>query len=90
MQLLQLLFHWNTYLYPVQRISLTYLLLLLLINSVGLFSCKKEDFTDDPSAKLEFSTDTVMFDTVFTTVGSATEVFIVYNRQNQPIRISSI
>jgi hypothetical protein len=68
----------------------TLLLLPCLLFLFSVMGCKKEDFTDDPAARLEFSTDSVMFDTVFTTVGSATEVFVVYNRQNQPVRISSI
>ena len=31
----------------------------------------------------------VIFDTVFTTVGSS-EVFVVYNRNDQPVKVSSI
>ena len=53
-------------------------------------SCKKEEFSTDGNAKLEFSQDTIIFDTVFTQVGSSTEVFTVYNRKNQAIKISSI
>ena len=64
--------------------------LTLLLSALLLSDCRKDDFSDDPSATLEFSTDTVMFDTVFTTVGSATEIFTVYNPQNKPVRISSI
>lgn len=42
------------------------LLPLFLFSFVLLWSCRKEDeFTTDASAKLSFSTDTVMFDTVF-------------------------
>lgn len=52
--------------------------------------CRKDEFSDDPSLTLEFSTDTVQFDTVFTTVGSATEVFTIYNRSNRALNISSI
>lgn len=56
-----------------------------------LFSCKKEDdIITDPSARLEFSTDSVSFDTVFTTVGSFTKQLKVYNRNNKKIRISNI
>ena len=39
------------------------------------FSCKKEEFETSGGVLLTFSQDTVMFDTVFTTVGSSTEVF---------------
>lgn len=56
-----------------------------------LFSCKKSDKTD-PSTdlKLSFSTDTVYFDTVFTTVGSITKRLLVYNENKNSIMISSI
>jgi len=54
------------------------------------FSCKKDNFITDSSAKLEFSTDTVMFDTVFTTIGSTTQQFKIYNRHNEFVKVSSI
>jgi len=54
-------------------------------------SCRKDtDIITDNSAMLEFSTDSVEFDTVFTTVGSATQNFVIYNRNSKPINISSI
>lgn len=53
-------------------------------------SCKKDKVITDASAKLEFSRDSILFDTVFTTVGSVTAAFKVYNRSSQPIIISSI
>lgn len=53
-------------------------------------SCRKEPLITQPDAKLEFSADTVTFDTVFTSVGSTTIPFKVYNRHNRPIRISSV
>lgn len=50
--------------------------------------CKKDTlFSTDA---LEFSMDTVVFDTVFTTVGSATRRFKVYNRSNRPVKISTV
>lgn len=53
-------------------------------------SCKKNDFITDANAKLQFSKDTVMFDTVFNGVGSAARYFIVYNPHSSPINISKI
>jgi len=54
-------------------------------------SCKKDDsFDTNPALKLEFSSDTIIFDTVFTTIGSITEQIRVYNRNDQKISISSI
>ncbi len=56
-----------------------------------IFSCRKEDLiTDDASAKLTFSTDSILFDTVFTTIGSVTKQLKVYNYNDKTIRISSI
>lgn len=39
---------------------------------------------------LEFSVDTLVFDTVFTTVGSATRRFKIYNPSNRAVEIESI
>jgi len=65
-------------------------LFLLLIIAV-LQSCKTDlDVTTSTAAKLEFSTDTILFDTVFTTVGSITKRIKIYNRNNSAINISKI
>ncbi len=54
-------------------------------------SCRKENSADDdPSIKLSFSTDSIVFDTIFTTVGSVTKYLKVYNRHDKRINISSI
>ncbi len=54
-------------------------------------SCRKdEDFIEDSSAKLGFSTDSLMFDTVFTTMGSVTKQIRIYNPNDKSIRIKSI
>jgi hypothetical protein len=56
-----------------------------------LYSCGPEEvFLTDPAARLAFSLDTLRFDTVFTQLGSATRQFKVYNRNDQPVRISQI
>ncbi len=54
------------------------------------FSCQKEQFITGGSAKLQFSTDTVAFDTVFTSIGTTTKRLKVYNPYNKSIKISSI
>ncbi len=69
--------------------KLTYILLLLL--SIGyLFSCEDEKYLSSTDVKLRFSVDTVMFDTVFTTVGSTTQHLKIYNPYDQKLLISSI
>ncbi len=52
--------------------------------------CGKEEPSPDPTLQLSFSTDTLRFDTVFTTVGSITREFRVYNRTDKKLKISSI
>ena len=59
---------------------------LLILGSCG----KEENFNSDPGLKLGFSTDTVFFDTVFSTVGSASRIFMIYNPSKEKINISSI
>lgn len=54
-------------------------------------ACLKEDpISSDPGLRLEFSKDTVMFDTVFTSLGSITKPLMVYNNSSKRISIASI
>jgi hypothetical protein len=62
--------------------------LLLLTASLATQSCKKKNFAS--KGNLEFSADTVVFDTVFTTIGSTTQHFKVYNRDNKTLTIDEI
>jgi hypothetical protein len=55
-----------------------------------LASCEREEITTDTSAKLAFSNDTISFDTVFTSLGSATKRLMIYNHNDKPINISSL
>lgn len=65
-----------------------FLFSISLILTAFLFSCNKDkNFTKD---HLDFSTDTVLFDTVFTTVGSTTKRFKIYNRNIGSIKIDEI
>ncbi len=66
------------------------LLSLTICLSISFISCKKDKLLTDASAKLEFSQDSILFDTVFTTIGSATRNIRVINKNNQKINISSI
>lgn len=65
-------------------------LIIFLISAVWIASCERDDISTNPSYKLRFSTDTVMFDTVFTTIGSSTRYLKVYNRNKHDLKISSI
>jgi hypothetical protein len=64
--------------------------LLIIAVTAGFFSCEKIEVIKDPDARLRFSVDTVYFDTIFTTIGSATRQLRVYNHYNQPLNITSI
>jgi hypothetical protein len=66
------------------------IILVLIIFLFVAFSCRKDNFITSGSAKLSFSVDTVTFDTIFTSIGSTTKNFRVYNPHSQPIIISSI
>jgi hypothetical protein len=66
-------------------------LLPLLAVILLVSSCLKEDLiSNDPSLRLKFSNDTVMFDTVFTSLGSVTKPLMVYNNSSKRIRIANI
>lgn len=67
-----------------------YFLFLSVISLLFLPACKKDSLLTDSSAKLDFSTDSILFDTVFTTLGSTTQSFRIYNRHNQPLNISKV
>ena len=57
----------------------------------GFTSCDDSmSFTTDRGALLSFSTDTVRFDTVISTVGSSTRQLMVYNRNADGLRIASV
>lgn len=69
----------------------TRIFLFLFLIIATLQSCKTDlDITTSTAAKLEFSTDTILFDTVFTTVGSITKRIKIYNRNSSAINISKI
>ena len=60
-----------------------YILSILLI--IFTYSCKKENLPSDGSATLQFSNDTIIFDTIFSSVGSITKQLMVYNNNDYDI-----
>jgi hypothetical protein len=63
-------------------------LIFALFLSQSLSSCKKlQPFSQE---NIYFSKDTVVFDTVFTTVGSTTQQFKIYNPSNKAVKIEEI
>jgi hypothetical protein len=66
-------------------------LTVLSFTLLFLFGCRKDDqISTDPALKLEFSADSILFDTVFTSIGSTTQKLKVYNRSNKALKISEI
>ena len=67
------------------------LLLYISIMSVCLVSCNEApDFSSSPSLRLEFSCDTVSFDTLFSEVMSPTAKFLVRNNNDKALRIGNV
>lgn len=63
----------------------------MVILTVSIFSCRKPvQISDDPSINLAFSNDSVIFDTVFTSLGSTTHRLMIYNNSNSRVNISNI
>lgn len=67
-------------------------LFYILLVGLVLIQCRKDpnDVSDDPSIKLSFSDQVVLFDTIFTTVGSTTRWLKVYNNSGDGVNISDI
>ena len=66
-------------------ISLLYSLALIFCIGFSFNSCHPNEFDD--SVELVFSTDTVMFDTVFTMLTSITKSFTVFNPSKNPVKL---
>ena len=49
-----------------------------------------DNYSVSPNHLLSFSTDTLSFDTVFTTIGSMTGYFMIYNRNSEALKIEKI
>jgi hypothetical protein len=57
-------------------------IILSLFALIYLSSCDKVGYATDPEDKLLFSLDTLHFDTIFSSIGSTTKYFSVYNSSN--------
>ena len=68
-----------------------HILFIISLFLLAIPSCRKSNqINPDSNLKLEFSADTVLFDTVFTSLGSATHQLMIYNRHGDDLKISSI
>lgn len=57
---------------------------------MALVSCRKEERIAPDLAGVEFSCDTMSFDTVFTQMGTTTRQFKVYNRGEEAVRLKEV
>lgn len=64
--------------------------LVLLVSFFGLACRKGERITTDPNAKLNISDKEILFDTVFTSVGSTTRRIKIVNKNNDAVKVSEI
>ncbi len=63
----------------------------VLVIYMGLVSCRKQDKIDNnPQSKLSFSTDSILFDTVFTNTGTTTRSLKIFNYQQNSVIVSNI
>lgn len=63
---------------------------VLLLAMLQLFACQENTISDDPTLQLAFSHDTMLFDTVFTTMGSSTRKIMVYNPNKNAVNIEQV
>lgn len=64
--------------------------ILILSAVMLLFACKKDSFITSADARVNITTDTLKYDTVFTTIGSVTQSFKIVNENDQKLRLSSV
>lgn len=68
-----------------------YLAIILLAIIAIAVSCKKKmNYSSDSSLNISLSTDTIAFDTVFTSIGSSTRTLMIYNRTGENLKINTI
>lgn len=66
-------------------------LIISILVSLTFFACANDDeFSIERDLQLSFSSDTISFDTVFSTIGSATRQFKIYNNNSKSLVIESI
>jgi hypothetical protein len=71
---------------PNIRLSILFSVLCLLFCT----ACVDEKFSTDSSLRLSFSSDSLKFDTIFSSVGSVTSKVLIYNRNSAALKISQV
>ncbi len=66
--------------------AILFSILLLVIFT----SCQKTEIETSPDFQLQFSTDSIIFDTIFSGIGSTTKHLKIYNPSDKDVQISQI
>ena len=69
---------------------ISFFLYIIAISVCTFSSCTDEIISANPDYSLEFSTDTLSFDTIFSAMGSTTEKILIYNHHKRALKISSV
>ncbi len=69
---------------------IVYFIIPVLAFLFALSSCERNTYTTNPADKLNFSEDTVQFDTIFTGIGSTTQYLTIINRNKKDIKVDDI
>ena len=64
--------------------------LFLIFLAGSMTSCKKDSFITNKDAAVIISADTIHFDTLFTTTGSVTQFFKIFNNNDRRLKVSDI
>lgn len=62
----------------------------LFLFILSLSSCRKDFFEESGPGILSFSNDSILFDTVFASIGSSTKKMVVYNPNINPVTVENI
>jgi predicted phosphodiesterase len=74
----------------LQQIINTFTTMIFIVVLCLFSSCNDDVFSSDPNLRLSFSADTINFELSFSGVTGSTRRVIVYNRNNNALRISDI
>lgn len=76
----------------MKKLAISIIVFFTILFPLAFIACDNldENFSTNPNHRLAFSVDTLSFDTVFTSIGSATRQFMVYNRNSKPLLIQDI
>lgn len=66
------------------------LVVAILLTVLLIASCTKDSFITGSNAVLATSADSLHFDTVFTSTGSVTQFFRIYNQNDRKLRLSDV